>query len=156
MMIHKNDQFYMKKALQLAKKAFAADEVPIGALVVDVQGNILGRGYNQVEKKQQQIAHAEVIAITKASKQLNSWRLDNCWLYVTLEPCRMCMGLIRLSRLQGVIYAADSPLFGYSLDKEGIVPVYKENIIKIMKGICAQESADLLKQFFKQKRKKRE
>jgi tRNA(adenine34) deaminase len=156
MIFRPDDQFYMDAALAQAKKAFLANEVPIGAVVIDTQGTIIGRGYNQVEKKQQQAAHAEVLAIQKANKVFNNWRLNHCWLYVTVEPCRMCMGLIRLSRMAGVIYGIDSPLFGYSLDRESEFPVYKENVVKVIKGLRAQEAADLLKQFFKQKRKKNE
>ncbi len=142
----------MKLALKQAQKAFEADEVPVGAIIVAQDGEILGRGYNQVEKKHQQIAHAEMIAICKASKKIGDWRLDNCWLYVTLEPCMMCMGLVQLSRLKGVMFGTRSNFFRYQLDKEGQVSIYNKDV-KIEGGIFAQESAALLKKFFKQKRK---
>ncbi len=148
------DYQYMKKALKEAQKAFIYNEVPIGAVLVDQQGKIIGRGYNAVERRQQQIAHAEVIAISKGCHYLKNWRLNGCWLYVTLEPCTMCMGLMRLSRLEGVVYGADSLLFGYSLDKRDGVQLYKENVLNVIKGVCAQESIELLQQFFKQKRVK--
>jgi tRNA(adenine34) deaminase len=143
----------MRQALKQAHKAFSIDEVPIGAIVVDNKGVILGRGYNKVERKKQQIAHAEVSAIAQACTKRSDWRLDGCWLYVTLQPCMMCLGLAVISRVAGIVYGAPSPLFGYHLDKEGDVWLYKENII-IRKGVCAQEAAALLKAFFKPKRKK--
>lgn len=146
------DIVFMQKALRQAQKAFLHDEVPIGALIVDAQGFIIGRGYNQVEKRKQQRAHAEVLAITQASKKINDWRLDGCTLYVTLEPCMMCMGLIRLSRISRVVYGSESKLFGYQLDKKDQHSLYKRKI-DIEKGLLAQESAGILKQFFKQKRK---
>jgi tRNA(adenine34) deaminase len=151
----KEDEYYMQLAFKQAQKAFGHDEVPVGAIVVTEDGIILGRGYNQVAKRGQQIAHAEVIAISKASKKIGDWRLDNCWLYVTLEPCKMCMGLVNLSRLKGIVFGAPSKLFGYRLDKEGQVSLYNKDV-KIKEGIFAEESAALLKKFFKQKRLKKE
>jgi tRNA(adenine34) deaminase len=149
------DHFFMHKALKLAHKAYSLDEVPIGAIAVDCQGTIIGRGYNLVEKKHTQRAHAEVIALEQAAKKKKDWRLEGCWLYVTLEPCTMCMGLIQLSRLQGVVYAASSPLFGY-LDSSTTSFVYRKDTPIIIAGVGAQESAQLLRLFFKEKRKKDE
>jgi tRNA(adenine34) deaminase len=144
---------FMQKALALAKKAFAADEVPIGAVVVDSNGTVIGSGYNQVETKGFQGAHAEVIALQKAAKKMGDWRLDTCWLYVTLEPCVMCMGLIQLSRLAGVSYATASPLFGYSLDNN-VAPRYKRDALPVIASPhCADEARFLLQNFFRKKRK---
>lgn len=142
----------MRLALKEAEKAFAHDEVPVGAVVVDQEGKVIGKGYNQVEKKHSQIAHAEVIAIKKANEKIGDWRLNGCRLYVTLEPCIMCIGLIQLSRLQAFVYAVRSKLFGYQLDKNGKIPLYNKNI-EVKEGILADEAAYILKQFFKQKRK---
>lgn len=147
-----SDEIFMRHALKEANKAFERDEVPIGAIIVSPDGTILGRGYNVVETKHQQLAHAEVIAITKACKKRGDWRLDGCWLYVTLEPCLMCIGLAYLSRLKGVVFGARSPLFGYQLDKYSHIQLYKKDMLEIKEGICAEESANLLKKFFKQKR----
>ncbi len=108
---------YMREALKQARKAFEQGEVPIGAVVVGPDGTIIGRGYNKVEQLQQQNQHAEVRAINQACKKIDSWRLLDCSVYVTLEPCGMCMHLIKLSRMRGVVYGANSPLFGYRLDK---------------------------------------
>lgn len=146
--------FFMRKAHEQARRAFARDEVPVGAVVVDAQGRIIGRGYNQTERRATQLAHAECIAIARAGKQQGDWRLTGCWVYVTLEPCAMCMHLIRLSRCAGVVYGAPSPKFGYQLDNDYRFQIYKENVVEIETGLQSAESADLLKLFFKHKRKK--
>jgi tRNA(adenine34) deaminase len=150
------DQLFMQEALEQAQCAAAIDEVPIGAVVVNPQGEIVGRGYNSVEKDFSQRAHAECLAIEQASKNLGDWRLNGHWLYVTLEPCSMCMGLIKLSRLDGVVYGAASPLFGFRLDNQQDLWVYKKNAFSILEGIKKEESVALLKNFFHKKRKKSE
>ncbi|MGE0206773.1 MAG: nucleoside deaminase [Candidatus Babeliales bacterium] len=149
------DEQHMRRALKLAQKAFERKEVPVGALVVGPDGTIIGRGYNKVEKYHQQSYHAEVIALNQAGKKLGDWRLNGCTLYVTLEPCKMCMGLIQLSRISRVVYGARSKLFGYQLDKEGQSSLYKKDI-DVQEGLLAEQSAYLLKNFFKQKRKNRD
>ncbi len=146
------DSHYMKLALTQAKKAFMSDEVPVGAVIVDQQGNVISRAYNVVEKRSTQAAHAEVLAIAKAGKALGDWRLLQCWLYVTLEPCSMCMNLSVLSRLQGVVFGARSPLFGYGLDKNTASSLYNGDALRVVEGVCSQDSSQLLKQFFQQKR----
>lgn len=154
-MEHDYDHYYMKLALHQAQKAYDRDEVPIGALVVDSAGNILGRGYNCVEKKHTQNAHAEIIALAKAGKKGGDWRLDGCSLYVTLEPCAMCMGLIRLSRLKRIIFGAPSKFFSYQLDKSAQGPLYSKDIA-VLEGVMADQAAGILKTFFKQKRMNRD
>lgn len=149
-----SDIYYMNEALKEAARAQAQDEVPIGAIVVGPDGMILGRGYNQVETQKTQRAHAEGIAIERAAHGRGDWRLDGCTLYVTLEPCHMCMGLMRLSRIERVVYAASSPLFGYRLDKDAGPWVYK-NDIQITQGVAAVEARQLLKLFFQSKRNKK-
>jgi tRNA(adenine34) deaminase len=146
------DDSIMKKALLLAQRAFRANEVPVGAVVVDSNNKIIGRGYNQVEKRKSQRAHAEQLAIEQACKKIGDWRLNGCTLYVTLEPCVMCMGLIKLSRLERVVFGAPSPLFGYQLDKNRKSQLYKKGIIKISEGVGKAIAAALLKDFFKNKR----
>jgi len=146
------DKIYMVQALECAGQAFAQDEVPIGAIIVDPQGVVVARAYNQVEGQHTQRAHAEMLAVEEAGKKLGDWRLDGYWLYVTLEPCSMCMHFMMLSRLGGIVYGADSPLFGYRLDNSASLRVYKRDIVEIVGGVCAQESADLLKQFFRKRR----
>jgi tRNA(adenine34) deaminase len=144
----------MLKALTQAKLALKHNEVPVGAVVVDKHGNVIARAYNQIEKQHCQCAHAEALAIRKACKKIDGWRLNGCWLYVTLEPCLMCMGLIQLSRLEGVIYGAQSPLFGVSLYNEAKLPPYAKDI-HIEGGIKEHESKLLLQRFFSNVRQKR-
>ncbi len=148
------DIFFMQEALAQAKLAYEIDEVPIGAIVVNPEGDIIARAYNVVERDCTQRSHAESLAIEQAGKALGDWRLSGCWLYVTLEPCSMCMGLIRLSRLAGVVYGASSPLFGFSLDNADDLWVYKRGVISVVEGVELDDSADLLKNFFHKKRKK--
>lgn len=148
------DIFFMQEALAQAKLAAEIDEVPIGAIVVNSEGDIIARAYNSVERDCTQRSHAESLAIEYAAKSLGDWRLDGCWVYVTLEPCSMCMGLIKLSRLAGVVYGASSPLFGFSLDNEQDLWLYKKGIISIVEGIGGDQAAELLKKFFHKKRKK--
>jgi len=150
------DAQLMKQALMQAQKAFDVGEVPIGAVVVDAHDTIIGSGFNHVEQQHSQSAHAEMIAITQAGKAIGDWRLSDCWLYVTLEPCSMCMALIRLSRLQGMVFGADSPLFGHRLDNVDVVSVYNKDPLLTVRGVHKEESSVLLKNFFKQRRKKSE
>jgi tRNA(adenine34) deaminase len=153
-----NHTKYMEKALIEAHKSFKKDEVPVGCVIVDEAGKIIARAHNLVEQKNTQTAHAECLAITKAGKKLGDWRLTNCWLYVTLEPCAMCFHLAIASRLKGIVYGARSPLFGYQLDKFGTVSLYKDRQLPlaIIGDVCATQAAALLKEFFKQKRKRSE
>ena len=149
-----SEYYYMQEALTLAQTAFANDEVPIGAVVVDAKGMIIGAAYNQVEQKNTQAAHAEVLAIMQAGNICNDWRLDGCAIYVTIEPCAMCFGLIRLSRISSLIFAAPSPRFGYQLDKKPAGEVYKKNMT-VISGIYKQESQALIKKFFQKQRNKK-
>jgi tRNA(adenine34) deaminase len=146
------DRIYMREALAQARVAFSQDEVPIGAVMVDAEGHILSAAYNKTEQECSQRAHAEGFVIEAVGKQRNDWRLDGCWLYVTLEPCIMCMGLILLSRCEGIVFGADSPLFGSRLDNYELSPVYKKDALQVVRGVCAEEAADMLRQFFQKKR----
>ena len=148
----KQDNFVMKKALELAKKANALCEVPVGAVIVDSEGEIIGRGYNLVEKKKSQLAHAELLAISKAVKKIGNWRLDGCSIYITLEPCSMCFCALGLSRISRIVYGADSPLFGYHLDRCEDLNIYKKHIKEIVSGIGKETSIKLLKRFFEKYR----
>jgi tRNA(adenine34) deaminase len=148
----KFDQKIMKAALKQAHKAADHDEVPVGAVIVDAQGVIVARGYNRVELLGNQTAHAEVHALLKATRKKNNWRLMGCWMYVTLEPCVMCVGLIVNSRMAGIVYGAPSPLFGYHLDKHVTSWVYKNNAFRVVSGVCVDQSKALLRDFFIKKR----
>lgn len=107
-----NNQKYMKIALDLAKKAETNRDIPVGAIVVDKNGNILGKGYNKKEKDQNSIKHAEIIAISNACKKNGSWRLEDCTIYSTLEPCLMCLGAILESRISLIVFGLVSEKFG--------------------------------------------
>ena len=146
------DLIFMNQALALADEAYQHDEVPIGALIVDEQGTVIARAYNQTESCQTQAAHAEIEAIKQAGKRQEDWRLNGCWLYVTLEPCAMCMHLIRLSRLAGIVFAAPSPLFGYRLDSAQAFRVYQKHAFSIVEGVAKEQASEVLKRFFKGKR----
>lgn len=152
-----NDEIFMKMALDQAKRAYANFEIPVGAIIVDSEGKVLSRAYNQTEKRYGQANHAEVLAIAKAGKKVKDWRLEGCTLYVTLEPCFMCMGLIGLSRIERLVFGASSPLFGFGVSFDQMLPkLYRKHIKSISCGIFKDEAAILLKKFFIQKRKKGE
>jgi len=147
-----HDIHYMRTALKQASVAARKGEVPVGALVVNRDGVILARAHNVVEKRQTQCAHAEIIALERAARKHGGWRLGGCWLFVTLEPCTMCFGMAQLSRVEGVVYGASSPLYGYSLDTKIASPLYSGGAFQVIGGICAEESAELLGRFFKKRR----
>ncbi len=144
---------FMKEAIKEAKKALLKDEVPIGCVIVH-EDKIIARGHNLRESKQQSIAHAEIIAIQKACKKIESWRLENCTLYVTLEPCPMCSGAILQSRIENVVFGAYDPKGGCI---ESCMNMYKINGFnhypKTLGGVLEEECSLLLKNFFKEKRK---
>lgn len=153
--LQKNDTFFMQKALQQAQKAFFKNEVPVGAIIIAPDGQIISKAYNLVESKKSQTAHAEVQAIKKANKKLKNWRLEDCTIYITLEPCSMCMSLILLSRIKVMVFATRSMIFGFQVDNCFTFELYKCPIL-IREGICQQESFQLLRDFFKSKRNKHE
>jgi tRNA(adenine34) deaminase len=142
----------MYAALQEAQKAFDDDEVPVGAVVVH-KNRIIGRGYNQVEKLKDATAHAEMIAITSASNNLQNWRLNECSIYVTLEPCTMCTGALLASRINELFFAASDIKFGACGSIHNLAENSKTNhTIKVYSGVLAKESEELLKSFFNKKR----
>ncbi|MHB8232804.1 MAG: nucleoside deaminase [bacterium] len=138
----------MKAALEEAEKAAEADEVPVGAVIVNGGGKIISSGFNTVEKDGSCIMHAEINAILDAQKKLENWRLDKCILYVTLEPCIMCCGAILLSRITKLVYGTIDP-------KGGSASMILNDKIEVVSGIMEEESSLLLKSFFKSKREKR-
>ena len=144
-----DDLFFMHLAYQQASKAYDHDEVPVGAVLVDVDGKIIARAFNQVEKKKMQLAHAEMILLAKACKKMNSWRLSGLTLYVTVQPCMMCLGALYLSRVSRVVFGVESVKFGMSAQANGI---YKNLKMKI-EHLPHPASQKLLSSFFKQKRK---
>ncbi|MFI3307004.1 MAG: nucleoside deaminase [Mycoplasmatota bacterium] len=133
---------YMKIALKEAKKAYKNKEIPIGAVIIK-DNKVISKAHNLKNSKNIVTKHAEIIAIEKACKKLKSWRLIDCELYVTLEPCMMCTGAIHQSKIKKVYYSLDSEKFGF-LKKFGKVPYEK--------GILEEESLKLLNSFFLKKR----
>jgi tRNA(adenine34) deaminase len=141
------DEYFMRKALDEAAAALEEDEIPIGAVVVHNQ-KIIGKGHNQTERLKDVTAHAEMVAITAASSYLDSKFLEECTLYVTVEPCCMCAGAVKWARLGRVVYGASEPKFGYQTVSPAIVGVKT----KMEGGLLAEECALLMKAFFASKR----
>lgn len=146
------DILFMQEALEQARIAAAQQEVPIGAVIVNAQGQIIARAFNRVEQEHSQTAHAEIRAIEQVCAQQKDWRLNGCWLYVTLEPCVMCIGLIRLSRLAGVVYGASSRLFGFNQYMYTAAVADTQAKLLIIPAVLQQEAVNLLQQFFQEKR----
>lgn len=145
-----NDEYFMKLAIAEARKAYDMDEVPIGAVLV-YQNTLLSRNHNQTELLHDVTAHAEILAISSASQYMGSKYLQDCTLYVTLEPCPMCAAAMRWSQLGKLVYAAEDEKAGYLRFGNGLL----HPKTKIEFGLLREESADLLKSFFKSKRKLR-
>ena len=145
------DQYFMDKAIDEAYKAFDKDEVPIGAILVDDNGVIISRGYNQIEKKESQLAHAEIIVLTKALKKIKNWRLLSTTLYVTVQPCMMCLGALYLSRVSRVVYGAISYKFGMSFDTAQTGGIYK-NLSMQLEYMENKKAEEVLSMFFRKKR----
>jgi tRNA(adenine34) deaminase len=142
-----SDDHYMAEAIRQAKEAFAAGEVPVGAVIV-ANGRILGRGRNQTELLQDVTAHAEIIAITAAAGSLGAKYLTDCTLYVTLEPCAMCAGALFWSQIGRIVYGASDEKRGYSLLSPS--PLHPKT--QVTAGVRADECAELVRAFFRDKR----
>jgi len=150
-----NDLFFMDQAYAQALKAYAINEVPIGAVLVDGAGVVVARGYNQVEKKGTQLAHAEMIVLGKGAKKNGNWRLNSMTLYVTVQPCMMCLGALYLSRVTRIVYGVESPKYGVSSVSVDLVGIY-QNLHTTMHGIHYEPAKLLLQLFFQKKRSKHE
>jgi tRNA(adenine34) deaminase len=150
-----DNTYFMQAAYQEAMKAYDEGEVPVGAVIVKDEC-IIGRGYNRMEKLQDATAHAEIIAISAASSQLLSWRLNDCGIFVTLEPCLMCLGAIVHSRIASICYGATDPRAGAVdsfLYRKEIERAY-HYFPQVNSGILSQDCLHLLSSFFKTRRKK--
>jgi len=142
------DFYFMKLAISLAKAAYKKAEVPVGAVIVK-ENQVIAKGLNLRESKNSPLAHAELIAIEKAAKKLKSWRLLNCEIYVTLEPCIMCAGAIIQARINRLIYGCSDPKGGAAGSTINIFSLPNLNhYVSITKGILAYECNELLKSFF--------
>ena len=153
------DEKYMKEALKLAKKAALLGEVPVGAVIV-YQDQIIARGYNRREIDQSGLSHAELTAMQKACKKLKSWRLEDCTLYVTLEPGPMCTGAIINTRIPRVVIGATDPKGGAMGGVMDLTDYPWNHHPEVVKGVLEQECGDILRTFFKdlraQKKKKKQ
>jgi len=143
-----NHEHFMKEALKEAQKAAALDEVPIGVVIV-AEERIIARGHNLTERLNDVTAHAEMQAITSAASSLGGKYLEECTVYVTLEPCVMCAGALKWSRAGTLVYGASDQKFGYSVYHKGLL----HPKTKVITGVLASESEVLLKEFFAKKRK---
>lgn len=147
-MLDTSDEYYMKEALKEAHKAFDADEIPVGAVIV-CNDRIIARSYNNTEQLNDVTAHAEMLAFTSATSTIGGKYLQNCTLYVTLEPCVMCAGAAAWTQIGRIVYGASDEKRGYS--KISLSILHPKT--KVTKGILAEECETLLKDFFLQKRK---
>lgn len=149
------DSYYMKRALELARKAAEMDEVPVGAVIVNNEsGEILSEAYNLRENNKSATAHAEVLAIERACERLGTWRLSGYTLYVTLEPCPMCAGAMINSRIDRVVYGVKDMLAGCCGSVINFNAYPFNHSFEITCGVCEEECREALQVFFKDKRKK--
>ena len=142
----------MALALSLAREAFDAGDVPVGCVITDRDGNVIGRGRNRREESGDATAHAEIEAIREACKALGDWRLEDCAITVTLEPCPMCAGAIINARIPTVVYGAKEPVFGSC---GSVIDLFFErygHTPRVYGGVKEQDCAGLLKSFFREKR----
>lgn len=150
-----SDESFMKQAVKQAKKAYDKLETPIGCVIVH-EDKIIARGYNKRNIKKNTLAHAEILAINKASKVLGDWRLEDCTMYVTLEPCPMCAGAIVQARIPRVVIGSMNPKAGCAgsvlnlLQQDGL-----NHQVEITKGVLAEECSGLMTSFFRELRKKK-
>lgn len=144
---------FMGRAIELARKAGARDEVPVGAVVVDPAGNIVGEGANRTRELADPTAHAEILALREAGRRLGDWRLEDHTLYVTLEPCAMCAGAAVLGRIRTLVFGARDPKAGMcgSLDNLAVDPRLNHRI-ELVDGVQAEECGALLTDFFRARR----
>ena len=151
----KFDIFFMKEALKQARKAGKIGEVPIGCVIVR-DGQVIARGYNRRNMDKTTLAHAELAAIKKASKAVGDWRLEDCTLYVTLEPCQMCAGAIVQARMKRVVAGAMNPKAGCAGSVLNLLQVERFNHqVEFEHGVLEEECSAILQEFFKQLRKKK-
>lgn len=146
------DEKYMKDAYKQAKKAYALGEVPIGCVIVH-EGKVIGRGYNRRNTDKNTLSHAELTAIKRASKVIGDWRLEECTMYVTLEPCQMCAGAIVQARIPRVVMACMNPKAGCAGSILNILDMPEFNHqVEVVRGVMEEECSALLKTFFKELR----
>ncbi|VEB26236.1 tRNA-specific adenosine deaminase [Actinobacillus lignieresii] len=151
--ISEQDIHFMRYALELADRAEAIGEIPVGAVLVDSEGNIIGEGWNQVIQLSDPSAHAEMLSIRQASKVQRNYRLLDCTLYVTLEPCTMCAGAILHSRLRRLVFGASDYKTGAIGSRFHLFEDYKMNhFLEIRGGVLAEECSQKISRFFQRRR----
>ena len=136
------NEYYMNIAIKEAKKAYKYKEVPVGAVIVR-NNKVIAKAYNKKERTKNVTKHAEIIAISKACKKLKNWRLENCEIYVTMEPCMMCSGAIEQSKIKKIVYGVKNENFG---------SISKLKNVKIISQVCEKECKQLVQSFFKKRR----
>lgn len=152
----REDIRFMRQAITQAKRASRIGEVPIGCVIVH-EGRVIGRGYNRRNTDNSTLSHAELTAIRRASKTLGDWRLENCTLYVTLEPCQMCAGAIVQARIPRVVMAAMNPKAGCAGSIINLLEMKQFNRqAEVVRGVCGEECGEILSSFFLELRRKRE
>lgn len=149
--LKEKDDKYMQLALQQAEHALQFGDVPVGAVVVKGD-DVIGCGYNRREKDGSPVAHAEVLAITEAAQKLGNWRLDNCTIYVTLEPCPMCAGAIINSRIKRVVYGARDDKGGALGSVCNLAAMPFNHHPMLVRGVLEEQCSEILKRFFKELR----
>ena len=148
-------EIYMREAVKEAKKAFELDETPIGAVIVQ-DGKIIGRGYNRRNSEKNPLCHAEIIAINEAAKYIGDWRIENCTIYITVEPCPMCAGAIVQARIPTVVFGAENVKAGCCGSVLNLMQQEKLNHrAEVISDVLRDECSSLMKEFFKNMRKKR-
>lgn len=151
----KEDLHYMKLAIKQAKKAALLDEVPIGCVIV-YNGKIIGRGYNRRNTDKTTLGHAEITAIKKASRYMNDWRLEDCSIYVTLEPCQMCAGAIVQARIPRVVIGSMNSKAGCAGSIINLLNMPQFNHqAEVVRGVCDEECSTMLSTFFRELRQKK-
>lgn len=149
------DERYMKEAIKQAKKAYAIGDVPIGCVIV-YEDQIIARGYNKRNKNKTTLAHAELLAMAKASKKLGDWRLEGCTMYITLEPCQMCAGAIVQARVSRVVVGSMNPKAGCAGSILNLLQMEQFNHqVELETGILDEECSQMLSAFFKELREKK-
>lgn len=153
--MNNTDEKYMKEAVKQARKAYALGEVPIGCVIVHGD-KIIGRGYNRRTIDKNTLAHAELIAIKRASKKMGDWRLEDCVMYVTLEPCQMCSGAIVQSRMKRVVIGCMNPKAGCAGSILNLLQMEQFNHqVELTTGVLEEECSQMMKSFFKELREKK-
>lgn len=149
-----DDDYFMSEALKEARKAFELDEVPIGAVIVH-NNEIIARGYNRRNTDKNPLMHAEIIAINEAAKVIGDWRIEDCTIYVTVEPCPMCSGAIVQARIPNVVYGAPNPKAGCGGSVINLLQMEKLNHrCSVKSGVLEDECRTIMKEFFSRFRKK--